>query len=113
MLDKIRDRGNKKWSMAMMLPEHVEKIKKWKDADNYIERPQFDEWELQGLQGEIELAYKRQSEVSVSVWKAGRMEPFIGKISKLDQRLNLIWIEGPFGEDRVPVVDLVRVECMY
>ena len=38
-MDKIRDRGTKKWSMAMMLPEHVEALAKWMDEDHYVERP--------------------------------------------------------------------------
>lgn len=110
MLDKISDRGNKKWSMAMMLPEHVTLLQEWVDKKDYIERPQFDEWELQGLQGEIELAYKRQSEAIVTVWKNGSERPYIGKITALDQRLNTISIEGPFGDDRIPAADIIKVE---
>lgn len=33
-MDKIHDCGTKKWTMAMMLPEHVETFKKWMDEDH-------------------------------------------------------------------------------
>lgn len=106
----IRDRGNIKWT-AMMLPEHVTKLRDWMVKDHYVERPELDEWDLQGIQGEIELAYKRQCDTVVTIWCKGMEVAYIGKISKLDQRLNLISIDGPFGEDRLPVGDVIKVEC--
>ncbi|MFJ7935986.1 hypothetical protein [Sporosarcina sp. NPDC096371] len=59
MTGVIKDRGNIKWR-GMMLKEHNVEIKAWKAKDNYIERPEIDEWELEAIQMEIELAHKRQ-----------------------------------------------------
>lgn len=107
----IRDRGNIKWT-AMMLSEHIKELRVWKEEDNQIEHPLFDEWELESIQMEVELAFKRQSEAIVTVWRKGKEVAYIGKISELDHRLNLLSIEGPFGEDRVPIVDVIKVQSM-
>lgn len=53
----IRDRGNIKWT-AMMLSEHVAELQKWQNEDNYEERPQLDDFDLQAIQYEIEVAKK-------------------------------------------------------
>lgn len=114
MLDfeRVKDRGNKKWSMAMMLTEHVARLKDWYAEDEYIQQTLLDDWELEAIQMELELAYKRQRDATVTVWKKGKTVFYVGKISKLDYRLNLISVEGPFGEDRIPVADIIKVECM-
>lgn len=108
----IRDRGNIKWT-AMMLPEHVKAAREWLESDGKIERPVLDEWELEAIQMEIELAYKQGRAVSISTWNNGDKMHYNGKISKLDQRLNLISLEGPFGEDRIPVNDIIRAQYLY
>ncbi|MGN4125037.1 hypothetical protein ACMGD3_08480 [Lysinibacillus sphaericus] len=42
----IRDKGTIKWT-TMLLPEHVEKIRKWKQ-EVYIEAPRsLSDWELE------------------------------------------------------------------
>lgn len=112
MLENLQDRGIKKWQ-GLMLPEHVAKLGDWRAKSIYIERPQLDDWELEAIQMELELAYKRQCEANVLVWKNGETVPYIGKITKLDHRLRSISVEGPFGHDRIPVMDIIKVDSMY
>lgn len=107
----IKDRGNIKWQ-GMMLPEHVHMIKEWKEEVNYIQQTLLDDWELQLVQDEIEVAFKRQCVACVTIWREGMHRPYIGKISELNQRLDYISVEGPFGEDKIPVSDIIKVECM-
>lgn len=107
----IRDRGNIKWT-AMMLPEHVKAVRDWLETDGHIERPNLDDWELESIQMEIELAYKRQRAVSVTTWRKGKEFVYSGKIAELDQRLHFISIEGPFGDSRIPVGDVTKAECL-
>ena len=47
-MDKNRDRGRIKWT-AMMLTEHVQKLKEWMDEDHYEERPSLCEFDLQAI----------------------------------------------------------------
>ncbi|WP_342538297.1 MULTISPECIES: YolD-like family protein [unclassified Sporosarcina] len=59
MLENIRDRGNVKWT-AMMLSEHVAELHRWQNEDNYEGRPELDDYDLQAIQYEIEVAQKRE-----------------------------------------------------
>ena len=111
MLDNNLDRGMKKWQ-GLMLPEHVKLIRELSENENYIQQSLLDDWELQQIQEELEIAYKRRCPAQVTVWRKGEHVTYIGEISELDHRLNLISVEGPFGEDRIPVVDVVKVQCM-
>lgn len=110
MFEQLRDRGNIKWQ-GLMLTEHVKLINEWKEEDDYIQQTLLDDWELQQIQEEIEVAYTRQCIACVTIWRDGMHRPYIGKISELNQRLSYISVEGPFGEDRIPVSDIVKVEC--
>lgn len=111
MLDNNLDRGMKKWQ-GLMLTEHVKLIRELSANDNYIQQTLLDDWELQQIQEELEVAYKRQCMAEVTAWRKGKHITYIGKISELDYRLNLISVEGPFGEDRISVVDVIKVQCM-
>ncbi|BAQ11280.1 hypothetical protein OXB_2809 [Bacillus sp. OxB-1] len=111
MMNNNRDRGTIKWT-AMMLTEHVEKLREWYDEDNFVPRPELDEWDFQAIQEELELAFKRQCESKVKVWKAGGIDLYMGKICELDTRLGCISIEGPFGHDKISVHDIVSVQCV-
>jgi len=108
----IRDRGNMKWQ-GMMLTEHAQAVQEWLESDGLVERPILDDWELQSIQEELEIAYKRQCEAAVTTWQKGKKFTYGGKIAALDYRLNCITMEGPFGDDCIPVVDVVKVECRY
>ncbi len=112
MLENIRDRGNEKWAMAMMLPEYVEELRKWREKEFYAERPELDDFDLQSIQMEIEIAFKRQCDAKVTIWKKGKTVLYIGKITELDHRLCLISVGGPFGHDRIPVADVIKVDSM-
>ncbi|MFJ7935966.1 YolD-like family protein [Sporosarcina sp. NPDC096371] len=107
----LKDRGNIKWQ-GMMLPEHVTKLNDWRDKTHLIKRPELSEWDLQSLQEELESAYMRQCAASVTTWCEGKESTYMGKISELDQRLNSLSIEGPFGEDKVPVKEVIKVRCL-
>src|SRR4051794_28284664 len=103
----IRDRGNIKWT-AMMLLEHVKAVRDWLEADGHVKCPNLDDWELESIQMEIELVFKHQCAAGVTTWRNGKEFVYNGKISELDQRLNFNSIEGPFGDDRIPVADVVK-----
>ncbi len=42
--------------MAMMLPEHVEALKEWMEEDYYVENPQLDDFDLENIQENIDIA---------------------------------------------------------
>lgn len=108
---KRRDRGTKKWT-AMMLPEHVAALKDWLDEDQYVEKPEFDDWELQLIQDEVEVAFKRKNVVLIRTWKEGKIKAFQGVIEKINLRTGHILLEDPFGTDRIQVTEIIGVQSM-
>ncbi|KAA0964931.1 YolD-like family protein [Sporosarcina sp. ANT_H38] len=110
MLESIRDRGTKKWT-AMMLSEHVRELRIWKDKDNYEERPLLDDFDLQAIQYEIEVAYKRKCLTFVKSWENGKIILHSGVIKEIDVESMCITIYGPFGKDRILVKDIIGVRC--
>lgn len=107
----IRDRGNIKWT-AMMLPEHVAKLRDWMDKDRYIERPVLEDFDLQSIQEEIEVAYKRKCQTLLKTWIDGKIIPYQGTIEKIDIHSKCIILEDPFGIERIPVADVISVQCI-
>ncbi len=107
----IRDRGSIKWT-AMMLPEHVVELRKWMDREYYTERPDLDEFDLQGIQEEIEVAHKRKCETLVETWKDGLITPHQGIIEGLDLQTQTVLLDDPFGIERIQVSDIISVKCV-
>ncbi|MET3656530.1 YolD-like family protein [Sporosarcina psychrophila] len=98
MIENIHDRGTKKWT-AMMLSEHVRELRIWKDKDNYEER-KLDDFDLQAIQYEIEVAQKRECEVHVKSWDKGKVVLHSGVIKEINVEAMWITIDSPFGKDR-------------
>ena len=107
----IRDRGNIKWT-AMMLPEHVVELRKWMDQENYTERPELSEWDLQLIQEELELVYKKKCETLVKTWADGLITHRQGKVEEIDLFEMCIVPEDPFGPRKIPVTDIINVQSV-
>ncbi|MDS9471265.1 YolD-like family protein [Sporosarcina pasteurii] len=110
-MDKIRDRGTKKWT-AMMLPEHVELLRGWLAEDHYVERPAYEEWELELLQDEIQLAEASKSIVHIQTWKEGVVTSYQGKIIELNIESRQIILQDPFSIERLKVDDIIKVQSI-
>lgn len=88
---QIKDRGRIKWT-AMMLPEHVQMLREWQQEDRYNVKPSLDEFDLEAIFEEIQLAYKRQCSVEVRIWQNGS-QSHTGIIAAIDlqhQQLRLV-----------------------
>lgn len=88
---QIKDRGRIKWT-AMMLPEHVEMLREWQKEDRYHTMPQLDDFDLEAIHEEIQLAYKRHCDVEIRLWRETEQN-FTGLISKIDSRLNILYLD--------------------
>jgi hypothetical protein len=110
MLENIRDRGTKKWT-AMMLSEHLVELRKWLKEDNYEERPELDDFDLQAIQKEVEVAYKRKCLTFVKSWDKSNIILHSGVIKEINAQSMCVMIDGPFGTDRMPVSNIIGVQC--
>lgn len=107
----IQDRGKIKWR-GMMLSEHVQALNDWRQEDGMMKRPELDEWDLRGIQEEIEAASKRKCQTRIETWIDGRLIPYQGTIEEIDTRSQCIMLEDPFGLQRIPVADIFLVRCI-
>ncbi|MBO0587995.1 YolD-like family protein [Sporosarcina sp. E16_8] len=105
----IRDRGNIKWT-AMMLSEHVAELRRWQNEDHYEGRPELDDFDLQAIQYEIEVAKKRECEVQVKLWDKGKSVLYMGVIKEINVESMWITVDSPFGRDRMQVKDIISVQ---
>lgn len=97
----IKDRGTIKWT-AMMLPEHVQKIKQWK-MEAYAEAPRtLSEWELEDLQQTINQAFKQHKTVTITTWQEAKYVQWIGTITALDFELQQLVLETLTTVKRIP-----------
>ncbi len=107
----IKDRGNIKWT-AMMLPEHVKALEKWKQRDDYTERIELNEWDLQLIQDELELAYKRQCETIVKTWANGQVTEHRGVVERIDAIKMYLILVGSTGIRKLLVSTIINVQSI-
>ncbi|NYF23409.1 YolD-like family protein [Sporosarcina sp. JAI121] len=112
MLENNRDRGTKKWAMSMILPEHLVELRNWMEKEHYEERPELSEWDLQAIQEEIEVAYKRKCQTLIKTWKDGKIMTRGAIIEIIDVHSRCVVLDDPFGLERIPISDIVGVQCM-
>lgn len=93
-----------------MLPEHLERLRDWQREDEYIDRPELTDWELQTMQETLEVALRRRSETSIKTWHDGEVRFHQGEIEALDLQTMTIVLRDPFGTERIHVADVVDVQ---
>lgn len=95
-----------------MLPEHVEALKAWIAEDDYVERPEHSDWELQLIQEEIEIAYKAKSLVVIRTWQDGKILSSHGIIDEICLQSRHIGLTKQSGVERIPVMDVIGIQNM-
>jgi len=88
----IRDRGNIKWN-AMMLPEHVKLLREWHEKNEDVEKPELDEWALQELSEQLQIAFQNRTQVELKIWEAAHIFTATGIIAKLDDMKGALYLE--------------------
>ena len=76
-----------------------------------LKRPRLDDFDLQAIQYEIEVAKKRECEIHVRLWDKGKNVLYMGVIREVDVESMWITVDSPFGRDRMPVSDIISVQC--
>ncbi|WP_342556997.1 YolD-like family protein [Lysinibacillus sp. FSL P4-0201] len=72
-----------KWT-AMMLPEHLVEIKKWKEEQFYDKKRELTEWELEEIEQTIQRAYKMQKLVRLTLWDQNKLHDEVGTVTGTD-----------------------------
>lgn len=111
MLDKLRDRGIKKWT-AMMLPEHIELLREWHEEDNKVERPKLDDLELTLIANEIERAYKSKATIQLTYWRDGQLKVDDGVPILIDSVSKVLVMDDAFGTASCLFKEIVAVSVV-
>ncbi len=80
----LKDRGNMKWT-AMMLPEHLEKIREWKQEQFYDKKRDLTDWELEEIEQTIQRAFKLRKLVTLTLWHNHNFHDETGLVTGMDQ----------------------------
>ena len=83
------------------------KINAWGNEEQYEERPQLDDFDLQSIQEEIELAYKRKCQTLIIIWKDGKFIMRCGVIKEINSQSLCIFLDDTFGNVRISVADIL------
>ncbi|KGP93067.1 hypothetical protein N780_12140 [Pontibacillus chungwhensis BH030062] len=92
----LRDRGTMKWT-SLMLPEHVEMMKKMWEEDGKLPPPSLDEQALSELNEACLEAHENQALVRITVYSKGELKQLEGKITHLipqEQSLRILTVAG-------------------
>ncbi|MBU9714737.1 YolD-like family protein [Evansella tamaricis] len=105
-----RDRGVIKWT-SMMLPEHVQMLKKLSEEHQKIKPPEIDGQVLEEWSRTLAEAYQGESPLLITTVTAGRTETFRGFVRKLDQMERQLWLECPITSRRfrIPFQEIVDI----
>lgn len=112
MFEQNRDRGKIKWT-ALMLPEHVTMLRDWQKEDDYTNRPELSEWDLESMQEELERAMRMKSQTEVDTWYDGKITGYLGTIESIDLHNRLITLQDPFDLERIKLEDIVSMQVRY
>lgn len=108
MHGEIKDRGNIKWQ-GLMLPEHIQMLREWYKEDDEVKRPELDEFDLQLIQEELDIAAKRKCEVLIETWRDKQIFKHRGVIERIDPAHRELVYESPFGMERLVLDEVVAV----
>jgi hypothetical protein len=104
----IRDRGTKKWT-SLMLPEHVEMLRKFAEEYYHVDKPLVDEFELEEFDERIAYAKEYRIPVKFTVWQAGVLIEETGRVKSVDPITKQVRLtEGA----RLNMADVVAVEII-
>lgn len=92
----VNDRGAIKWT-SMMLPEHVELLKKLWNEDQKVEKPMLDMQHIEWLEQVLTDAKQKKLLVELTVYSNNRLEKRTGKIRKLDAEIKQIHLQEQDG----------------
>ena len=103
-----RDRGTIKWT-AMMLPEHVKLLHEWQAEDDYVPKPQHDEYDFEELAHQIKTAVQTNSLVHVTYWQNGEAFSVEGTVQALPMQSPKLVILSPQGNKAIYIPHILKL----
>ncbi|MBQ0137682.1 MAG: YolD-like family protein [Kurthia sp.] len=102
-----KDRGTIKWT-AMMLPEHVQKLRQWRNELDEKQPNALESWQLEELNAKIQLAFEQQKMISIYSYDEQWHEEK-GRIERLDFQKKLVFLDDGLIMQKLPIHLIYRV----
>lgn len=96
----LHDRGSMKWT-AMMLPEHLDEIRKWKQEQYHDKKRELTEWELEEIEQTIQRAFKLSKLVRLTLWDNHKLHDEVGKVTGADTYKKELLLETDLSIKRI------------
>lgn len=104
----IKDRGAIKWQ-GMFLTEHVQMLRELREEKNKVPKPNLDEYDMQLIHEEIDLALKRKCNAIIHTWREGEITRHHGTIIDVNIQTRILEYEDPFNSHRIQLDEIVSV----
>ncbi|MFF2179447.1 YolD-like family protein [Lysinibacillus sp. NPDC058147] len=101
----IKDRGNMKWT-AMMLPEHLVEIRKWKEEQFHEKKRDLTEWELEEIEQTIQRAFKLRQLVTLTLWQNHNLHDKTGLVTGMDPHKKELLLDANISVKRISLNDI-------
>jgi hypothetical protein len=99
-VNKLTEGSNLRWeSSRMMLPEHVEAIKRHRVDLQRISQPILDEQEIEEISRKLGESLSEYAPISISLYRQGFIEELSGIVQKIDPGNHEITVTD-YGQER-------------
>lgn len=92
----IQDRGNIKWR-GMMLTEHTDMLRAWKEANEHVPKPKLDEYEKTDIANEIFRSHVSGETIKLSYWRDGTIKSDYGVVIQINNQNKFVIIDDSLG----------------
>ena len=106
----LRDRGKMKWT-ALMLPEHIDRLRSWQAEDALPVRREPDEQQLEEWNYVIASAMETHQPVTITHWQSGYPETEEFHIHYLEPEIGQLRVLTHEGVARI--LSLLDIEIIY
>ena len=101
----LKDRGSMKWT-AMMLPEHLVEIRKWKQEQFHDKKRELTEWELEEIEQTIQRAAAMQKLVQLTLWNNNNLHNKIGSVTGIDPYKKELLLDTDISVKRISFYEI-------
>lgn len=95
-----------------MLPEHVRMLKDWQEKNEKVEKPVFDNYELELMSDEITRAYKMRSTIKLTYWREGIIKDDYGIVHTIDRATKSLLLTDSVGTNQYMFDEIVAVSLV-
>ncbi|MCL1696338.1 YolD-like family protein [Lysinibacillus sp. BPa_S21] len=101
----LKDRGSQKWT-ALMLPEHLVEIRKWKQEQFYDKKRELTEWELEEIEQTIQRAAAMQKHITLTLWNSNHLQDKTGLVTGIDPYKKELLLDTDISVKRISFYDI-------